>query len=69
MSHPNWSPEQWVFVIGGALSAIGTLITTVIHALASRQRAIENREQNREILTQVSEVKGKIEGTGDGGLK
>lgn len=65
----RWSPEQWVFVIGGALSALGTLITTIIHALASRQGRIENREQNREILSQVSEVKGQITGTGDGGVK
>lgn len=64
----EWRPEQWVILITGSLSAIGTLITTILHAIASRQGRFENREQNREILQQVSEVKGQLEGTGNGGL-
>lgn len=62
----RWTPEMWVLLITGSLSAIGTLITTIFHAWASARGRQENRQQNQRIEKDVAELKGALTGNGDG---
>lgn len=61
----NWGPNDW----GIFFAALAANLVLIIHALASWLGRKESREQNRQILEQVSEVKGTVQniGTGEGG--
>jgi hypothetical protein len=56
------TPRETVEVWSALIAVIGTqvtlLVVAAIHAWASANRGRENREQNREILAEVSEIKG-----------
>jgi hypothetical protein len=58
----TWSPGDW----GIFFAALSANVVLIIHALASWLGRKESRDQNRQILEQVSEVKGKID-SGEGG--
>lgn len=60
---PQERLEFWKAMVPLIGITLTSLLVQVIHAFVSSNRGKENRQQNQQILEDVSQVKGKLEGS------